>query len=47
LLDPKARGDGYFAVEDEAGELIGFFHYRAPHGPRLEIGLGLHPDRTG
>jgi [ribosomal protein S18]-alanine N-acetyltransferase len=47
LLDPRARGDGYFAVEDEAGELIGFFHYRAPHGPRLEIGLGLHPDRTG
>jgi ribosomal-protein-alanine N-acetyltransferase len=47
LLDPTARGDGYFAVDDEAGELIGFFHYKGPRGPRLEIGLGLHPDRTG
>jgi GNAT superfamily N-acetyltransferase len=47
LLDPKARGDGYFAVEDEDGSLIGFFHYKTPHGPRLQIGLGLHPERTG
>jgi GNAT superfamily N-acetyltransferase len=47
LLNPAARGDGYFAVKDEAGELIGFFHYKEPHAPRLEIGLGLHPDRTG
>jgi [ribosomal protein S18]-alanine N-acetyltransferase len=47
LLNPTTRGDGYFAVEDEAGELIGFFHYKEPHGPKLEIGLGLHPDRMG
>jgi ribosomal-protein-alanine N-acetyltransferase len=47
LLDPKARGDGYFAVDDEDGNLIGFFHFKTPHGPRLEIGLGLHPERTG
>ncbi len=47
LLDPTARGDGYFAVEDEANNLVGFFHYREPHGDRLEIGLGLHPERTG
>jgi ribosomal-protein-alanine N-acetyltransferase len=47
LLNPTARGDGYFAVEDETGELIGFFHYKEPHAPRLEIGLGLRPDRTG
>jgi [ribosomal protein S18]-alanine N-acetyltransferase len=47
LLDPAARGDGYFAVEDEGGSLIGFFHFKTPHGPRLEIGLGLHPERTG
>ncbi|MGH3080710.1 MAG: GNAT family N-acetyltransferase [Gaiellaceae bacterium] len=46
LLDPTAR-DGYFAVEDEDGSLIGFFHFKTPHGPRLEIGLGLHPERTG
>jgi [ribosomal protein S18]-alanine N-acetyltransferase len=47
LLNPTARGDGYFAVEDEGGELIGFFHYKKPHAPRLEIDLDLHPDRTG
>jgi ribosomal-protein-alanine N-acetyltransferase len=47
LLDPTARGYGYFAVDDEIGELIGFFHYKEPHGPRLEVGLGLHPGRTG
>jgi ribosomal-protein-alanine N-acetyltransferase len=47
LLDPTERGDDYVAVEDEAGSLIGFFHFKRPHGPRLEIGLGLHPEWTG
>jgi [ribosomal protein S18]-alanine N-acetyltransferase len=47
LLDPTARGDDYVAVEDESGSLIGFFHYKRPHGARLEIGLGLHPEWTG
>jgi GNAT superfamily N-acetyltransferase len=47
LLDPTARGDDYAAVEDEAGSPIGFFHHKQPHGARLEIGLGLHPERTG
>jgi [ribosomal protein S18]-alanine N-acetyltransferase len=47
LLDPTARGDDYVAVEDGDGTLIGFFHYKPPHGARLEIGLGLHPDWTG
>jgi ribosomal-protein-alanine N-acetyltransferase len=47
LLDPRARGDDYVSVEDEAGNLIGYFHYKGPDGPRLEIGLGLHPDWTG
>jgi [ribosomal protein S18]-alanine N-acetyltransferase len=47
LLDPRARGDDYVAVEDEAGSLIGFFHYKPPHGASLEIGLGLHPEWTG
>jgi len=46
LLDPVARTD-YVAIDDEEGSLIGFFHYKAPHGARLEIGLGLRPDRTG
>ena len=47
LLDPRARADGYFAVEDASGTLVGFFHFKPPFGPRLEIGLGLHPDWTG
>ena len=47
FLDPTARGDDYVAVEEEAGSLIGWFHFKRPHGPRLEIGLGLHPEWTG
>jgi ribosomal-protein-alanine N-acetyltransferase len=47
LLDPTVRDDGYFAVEDEDGSLIGFFHFKTLHGTRLELGLGLHPGRTG
>jgi ribosomal-protein-alanine N-acetyltransferase len=47
LLDPTARGDDFVAVEDEAGSLIGFFHYKPPHGETLEIRLGLRPERTG
>jgi len=47
LLDPTVRDNGYFAVEDEDGSLIGFFHFKTPHGTRLELGLGLHPGRTG
>ena len=47
LLDPTARGDDYVAVEDEDDTLIGFVHYKRPHGATLEIGLGLHPDWTG
>ena len=47
LLDPKARGDRYFGVEDEDGSLVGFFHFKTPDAPSLEIGLGLRPDRTG
>jgi ribosomal-protein-alanine N-acetyltransferase len=47
LLDPIARGDSYVAVADDAGKLIGFFHYKRPHGETLEVGLGLHPELTG
>jgi ribosomal-protein-alanine N-acetyltransferase len=46
LLDPTARRDDYVAVDDEHGSLIGFFHYKRPQGPRLEIGPGLHPGWT-
>ena len=47
LLDPRARGDAYFAVDDESGKLIGWFQFKPPHGASQEIGLGLHPERTG
>jgi len=47
LLDPASRGDAYFAVEDRAGELIGFFSFKRRDARTLEIGLGLRPDRTG
>lgn len=46
FLDPTARGDDYVAVE-KAGSLIGWFHFKQPHAPILEIGLGLHPEWTG
>jgi len=46
LLDPALRGEEYVSVDDEADELAGFFQFkRRPDA--IEIGLGLHPDRTG
>jgi ribosomal-protein-alanine N-acetyltransferase len=47
LLDPALRGDAYFAVDDEAGDLIGFFGFKRRPGDTLDVGLGLRPDRTG
>lgn len=47
LLDPAARGDRYFAVEDELGDLVGFFSFKRSRRETVEIGLGLHPERTG
>jgi [ribosomal protein S18]-alanine N-acetyltransferase len=47
LLDPVKRADEYVAVDGSDGALIGFFQYKRPHGTRLEIGLGLHPNWTG
>jgi ribosomal-protein-alanine N-acetyltransferase len=46
-LDAAARGGDYVAVDDELRTLIGFFHYKRPHGATLDIGLGLRPDMTG
>jgi [ribosomal protein S18]-alanine N-acetyltransferase len=46
LLDPKRRGDRYFAVRDGAGELIGFFEFSRGAGI-VRVGLGLRPDLTG
>ena len=46
LLSPERRGDAYVSVEDEAGDLAGFFQFK--HRPEaIEIGLGLNPARTG
>ncbi len=47
LLDPKLRAEDYVAVDDDDGRLVGYFQYKRPHRPSLEIGLGLHPDWTG
>jgi ribosomal-protein-alanine N-acetyltransferase len=47
LLDPASgeRG-GYHAVDDDAGELVGFFACTASEG-LVQIGLGLCPACTG
>jgi [ribosomal protein S18]-alanine N-acetyltransferase len=47
LLSPGRRGDTYFAVEDEQGDLIGHFSFKWKEAGLLEIGLGLRPDLTG
>jgi len=47
LLDPSSRADRYFAVEDDAGELVGYFSFKRRNARTLEIGLGLRPERTG
>jgi len=47
LLDSEARGEAYAAVEDEFGALVGYFSCKPKPGGVLEIGLGLHPKKTG
>jgi [ribosomal protein S18]-alanine N-acetyltransferase len=47
LLDPARRGDEYVSVEDDTGELAGFFQFKQSRADAIEIGLGLRPDRTG
>jgi ribosomal-protein-alanine N-acetyltransferase len=47
LLDPVARGDAYFAVDDPAGDLVGYFSFKGRDEGTLQIGLGLRPERTG
>ena len=47
LLSSELRGDAYFSAYDEAGELAGFFGFKQPAPGTVEIGLGLHPERTG
>jgi ribosomal-protein-alanine N-acetyltransferase len=47
LLDPELRGDAYCAVQDVAGDLIGYFSFKERDLGTLQVGLGLRPDRTG
>jgi ribosomal-protein-alanine N-acetyltransferase len=47
LLDPSLRGEAYWAVEDDAGELVGHFSFKPKDEQTVEIGLGLQPDLTG
>lgn len=46
LLDPALRGEAYWAVRDDDGELVGNFSFK-PKDDAIEIGLGLRPDLTG
>jgi RimJ/RimL family protein N-acetyltransferase len=46
LMDPAARGDIYWAADDESGRLAGFFGFRLDDA-LVEVGLGLRPDLTG
>jgi [ribosomal protein S18]-alanine N-acetyltransferase len=46
LLDAHLRGEAYFAVEADDGDLVGYFSFRLD-GRTLVLGLGLRPDLTG
>ena len=47
LLDAALRGEAYWAVQNDAGELVGHFSFKPKEHRVLEIGLGLRPDLTG
>jgi [ribosomal protein S18]-alanine N-acetyltransferase len=47
LLDPSLRGEAYWAVKDDAGDLVGHFSFKPKDEQTIEIGLGLRPDLTG
>ena len=44
---PRHAGSAYAAVEDETGALVGYFSCKPRPAGILEIGLGLHPEKTG
>ncbi len=46
LLDPARWGREYFAADDEAGRLAGFFVFKRL-GDAIDVGLGLRPHLTG
>jgi ribosomal-protein-alanine N-acetyltransferase len=47
LLEPARRGEAYWAVREDADELVGYFDFKPQGEGTLEIGLGLRPDLTG
>jgi ribosomal-protein-alanine N-acetyltransferase len=47
LLEPSRRGEAYWAVKDDAGELVGHFSFKPKDERTVEIGLGMRPDLTG
>jgi [ribosomal protein S18]-alanine N-acetyltransferase len=47
LLDPSLRGEAYWAVKDDGGDLVGHFSFKPKDEVTVEIGLGLRPDLTG
>jgi [ribosomal protein S18]-alanine N-acetyltransferase len=47
LLEPERRGDAYWAVRDDAGDLAGYFSFKPKGKGAVELGLGLRPDLTG
>lgn len=46
LLDAERRKGRFFSVQDEKGNLVGFFELQKL-GNDVVIGLGLHPELTG
>jgi [ribosomal protein S18]-alanine N-acetyltransferase len=46
LLDPAGWGREYFAADDDAGRLAGFFVFKSV-GEAVDVGLGLRPDLVG
>ncbi|HTO26632.1 MAG TPA: GNAT family protein [Gaiellaceae bacterium] len=46
LLDAETREGRFFSVDDENGDLVGFFEFRV-EGPDVVVGLGLRPNLTG
>jgi [ribosomal protein S18]-alanine N-acetyltransferase len=46
LLDAGRRKGRFFSVQDEKGNLVGFFELQKL-GNDVVIGLGLHPELTG
>jgi len=46
FMDVRNWPGAYYAVTDQAGELVGFFVYQL-EGRTATIGLGMRPDLTG